>query len=210
MAARVERMKCRGAWDLGPKGKNKDLYKDFVDQVPGLEHSHQKMAYCVSQLWINFAEKCLEADLRCALVIEDYIGGGGVDRLGGGHTGHQAFDPTAFENVRIVASLETLLWYGLFEGGLDLLRNLPDDDDPALIELAKRKDGVAATAIMDQVIDGGMAWVFQPVRQLPSDMSVITDDRLRRWGLWEPGKKHSRDAWKHWVVRLRKMEKKGN
>lgn len=37
----------------------------------------------------------------------------------------------------------------------------------------------------------------------PSEMSVITDERLHRWELWIPGKKDARAALKHLLVYLR-------
>lgn len=36
-----------------------------------------------------------------------------------------------------------------------------------------------------------------------SGKSVITDDRLKRWGLWEPGKPHAMDAMRHLVLYAR-------
>ena len=39
--------------------------------------------------------------------------------------------------------------------------------------------------------------------QQPSQKSVITDERLRRWGLWLPGKPHACDAMRHAAIRLR-------
>lgn len=41
--------------------------------------------------------------------------------------------------------------------------------------------------------------------QSPSDKSVITDDRQRRWGLWFPGKKDGNVAIKHLIVKLRSL-----
>jgi hypothetical protein len=40
--------------------------------------------------------------------------------------------------------------------------------------------------------------------QTPSEKSVITDERLRRWGLWKPGKPHANDAMRHLCVFARK------
>lgn len=40
--------------------------------------------------------------------------------------------------------------------------------------------------------------------QSPSEAkSVVTDDRLRRWGLWQVGSTHRRDACRHMALRLR-------
>lgn len=43
--------------------------------------------------------------------------------------------------------------------------------------------------------------------QSPSDKSIITDDRLRDWGFWLPGKanKDIRDAIRHLIVKLRSL-----
>jgi len=40
--------------------------------------------------------------------------------------------------------------------------------------------------------------------QSPSDKSVITDERLKRWGLYMRGQQHARDAERHLVLWLRK------
>lgn len=41
--------------------------------------------------------------------------------------------------------------------------------------------------------------------QQPGERSIITDARLRLWGLWVPGKDHGRDAQKHGLSFLRKF-----
>lgn len=38
--------------------------------------------------------------------------------------------------------------------------------------------------------------------QSPSDKSTITNDRLRRWGLWVVGSEHRRDAMRHLALRV--------
>lgn len=43
--------------------------------------------------------------------------------------------------------------------------------------------------------------------QSSSDKSVITDDQLKAWGLYLPGKPHSNDACRHLCLWLRKLEK---
>lgn len=44
------------------------------------------------------------------------------------------------------------------------------------------------------------------VRQMASEAKgIIIDRRLRDWGLWLPGMKHSRDAMRHLLVYLRKQ-----
>ena len=42
------------------------------------------------------------------------------------------------------------------------------------------------------------------VYQTPSDAkSIVTDDRLKHWGLWHVGSPHIRDAWRHMIKYLR-------
>lgn len=40
---------------------------------------------------------------------------------------------------------------------------------------------------------------------MPGEMGVITDERLKLWGLWLPGDKDARAALKHLLVYLRKL-----
>lgn len=49
-----------------------------------------------------------------------------------------------------------------------------------------------------------MAPLYPVTFQMPSEMSVATDQRLKRWGLWFPGKPHACDAMRHMVIFLRK------
>jgi hypothetical protein len=44
---------------------------------------------------------------------------------------------------------------------------------------------------------------FEVAEQLPGTKAVVSDDRLKRFGLWVPGKPHAMDAVRHLVVRLR-------
>lgn len=41
--------------------------------------------------------------------------------------------------------------------------------------------------------------------QMPAEMSIITDERQRRWGLWLPGKKDANVAIKHLIIKLRSL-----
>lgn len=42
-------------------------------------------------------------------------------------------------------------------------------------------------------------------RQSPADAkTVVTDDRLKRWGLWTKGQQHARDATRHGILFLRR------
>lgn len=44
----------------------------------------------------------------------------------------------------------------------------------------------------------GRSAPIEVVWQQPSDAKgYATDERLKRWGLWLPGKAHERDAWRH-------------
>lgn len=43
--------------------------------------------------------------------------------------------------------------------------------------------------------------------QQPGERSVITDEMLKRWGLWLPGQPHAMDALRHLIVLQRKLEK---
>jgi hypothetical protein len=45
------------------------------------------------------------------------------------------------------------------------------------------------------------------VYQMPGEKTIITDERLKRWGLWVRGARHARDAVKHLCVYARKMVK---
>lgn len=47
-----------------------------------------------------------------------------------------------------------------------------------------------------------------PVRKQQASLakSTATDDRLKEWGLWEPGKPHARDAIRHGVTFLRRAK----
>jgi hypothetical protein len=66
-------------------------------------------------------------------------------------------------------------------------------------------------------------WLLEPVRflavlqdrlrgtgvrvetQMPGERNVITDERLKLWGLWKPGPEHPRDAQKHALAFLRRF-----
>ncbi len=51
----------------------------------------------------------------------------------------------------------------------------------------------------------GFAWEPTVEWQTPSQMGVITDTRLKHWGLWLPGKKDARAALKHLLIYMRKL-----
>lgn len=41
--------------------------------------------------------------------------------------------------------------------------------------------------------------------QMPAAKGIVTDERLERWGLWQPGKPHANDAIRHLIVLLRSV-----
>lgn len=41
--------------------------------------------------------------------------------------------------------------------------------------------------------------------QMPGERSIITDERLKLWGMWEAGVNHGRDAQKHALAFLRRF-----
>ena len=56
----------------------------------------------------------------------------------------------------------------------------------------------------DRLYKGGFSG--QIVYQSPSDAkSIVTDLRLKQWGLWHPGSPHIRDAWRHMAKYLREQ-----
>jgi hypothetical protein len=55
--------------------------------------------------------------------------------------------------------------------------------------------------LINQEEPGVVEWFWQS----PSDAkSVCTDERMRRWGLWQAGKPHATDAIRHLILWLRK------
>lgn len=59
--------------------------------------------------------------------------------------------------------------------------------------------GLALLLTMSPRFKGKIVW------QQPTQMGVITDDRLRQWGLWLPGQENKdiRSAMKHLIIYLR-------
>lgn len=58
------------------------------------------------------------------------------------------------------------------------------------------------SALIDRLYSHG--WQGEIAMQSPSDAkSIVTDERLRAWGLWHEGSPHIRDAWRHMVKYLR-------
>lgn len=49
--------------------------------------------------------------------------------------------------------------------------------------------------------------VSEPIWQPPSAQGKYSDDLLRRWGIWIPGREHERSALKHIAYRLNKLLK---
>lgn len=66
------------------------------------------------------------------------------------------------------------------------------------------RPGVPNADITPAFIIGAVkALGLNPVMQAPSLKSLVSDNVLRRAGLWEPGKRHSNDARIHLAVYLR-------
>lgn len=60
----------------------------------------------------------------------------------------------------------------------------------------------------DRMYTGGRSQLLLPKQQADLAMSTVTDERLKRWGLYVPtvGKEHARDALRHaltWLKRLK-------
>jgi len=51
-------------------------------------------------------------------------------------------------------------------------------------------------------------WGGEYIVQMPSEKGVMTNDRLKKAGLWTVGKDHARDATRHLVVYVRKRRGK--
>lgn len=55
----------------------------------------------------------------------------------------------------------------------------------------------------------GPTRTVRPIMQLPSDaMTHATDERLKDWDLWVPGKVHEQDACRHLALRVANRSKK--
>jgi hypothetical protein len=78
--------------------------------------------------------------------------------------------------------------------------------DPALLEPVRFEavllDRLAAASAAASTAAGGGVVAH---RQMPGERTVITDARLRLWGLWVPGMDHGRDALRHALVFLRRF-----
>lgn len=60
-------------------------------------------------------------------------------------------------------------------------------------------------ALYEMRLRAGDPLAYRVKKQQPSmAKSTATDDRLKDWGLWEPGKPHARDALRHAVTFLRR------
>lgn len=109
--------------------------------------------------------------------------------------------------------------------GKELARQLGAFDGPVVIEdfvlrkFSRDQDLLAPvrmTARIKQIIELLCQYGYEkedqhrvlPVfKQQPSlAMSTCTDDRMRRWGLWTPGKPHANDALRHAVTFLRRCK----
>lgn len=55
--------------------------------------------------------------------------------------------------------------------------------------------------------DQGMEWLAMPWYISASvSKSTVNKDRLKRWGLWETGMEHARDAWRLWATYVRSRQ----
>lgn len=68
--------------------------------------------------------------------------------------------------------------------------------DPALLEPVRFE-----AVLHDRLRGSGVV----AERQMPGERSIITDARLRLWGLWQPGVEHGRDAQRHGLAFLRRF-----
>lgn len=168
---------------------------DSVKGVPGADSLPVAVAYKLCLMWVIFAEKCLEAGIEPSLVCEDYN-----QSSRGGVAGGRGADE--FMNVRILEAFAAMLWYGMFEaedGFIRDMKSLRNEND---------SEGTYAPGeLMLKIVDSGMGWIYQVKKVQPAGMATITDERLKRWGLWDLaiGKQHTRDAQRHWVVEIRNL-----
>lgn len=83
-------------------------------------------------------------------------------------------------------------------------------EDFTLRERTKRRDllsPIRVTAHLQSIMMMSKHELPPIHLQSASDKSAITDDRLKHWGLWVPGKPHAMDALRHLIVWLRTKEK---
>ena len=111
--------------------------------------------------------------------------------------------------------------------GRELARQIGGFNGPVVIEdfvlrkYTKDRDLLAPvriTARIEQIVellreygyakeDVAAGRVLPMFKQQPSlAMSTCTDERMRRWGLWTPGKPHANDALRHAVTFLRRCK----
>ena len=60
---------------------------------------------------------------------------------------------------------------------------------------------VRLTARLDAILGDEVEWFEQTAADAKG---VCTDDRMKQWGLWQPGQPHATDALRHLVLWLRK------
>ena len=58
-------------------------------------------------------------------------------------------------------------------------------------------------AMLEALIDAS-GLLIEVSWQVPSDMTVASDERLKAWGWWWPGHPHAMDALRHLIVFLRR------
>lgn len=84
--------------------------------------------------------------------------------------------------------------------GFTLLMN---STDPALLEPVR-----FLAVLQDRLRDTEYGREVGVQVQQPGERIIITDERLRLWGLWKPGSDHARDAQKHGLAFLRRFASK--
>lgn len=96
---------------------------------------------------------------------------------------------------------DTLSFYGFHEPGrLGLVI-----EDFQVRTMSVRLSPVQVGYALLGVLAERFGSAVQPVWQMPSmAKTTATDDRLKRWGLWQSGKPHANDAIRHGVVALRR------
>jgi hypothetical protein len=85
------------------------------------------------------------------------------------------------------------------------LRGDKNSTDRALLSSARIASNLEA--LIWKSAEEGMEWLHMPWFISPSvAKSTVTDDRLKRWGLWERGRPHSRDAWRLFAAYARSRQ----
>lgn len=104
-------------------------------------------------------------------------------------------DSELLSPVRIRAALQRDLWKGIPDHGSG---DSPFQDYKAT--LVDGRESIVREHRMRRTL----------LQQNPADAkSVVTDERLKLWGMWTPGADHARDATRHALLYLSKLASKG-